>query len=135
VVAEVDSSQLEEIDDNDDLGENRMAADPQHDPNKLEDIVPATCQRALNCGNRKGLQDKVAADRSSGVLGGFIAFEEMINVDDLENPEHDPVDIDEDGVQSKRSTMAVEDLVASKVAVDGGMVDVVEGGDELQDER
>jgi hypothetical protein len=90
---------------------------------------------ALNCGSRRGLQDKVAADRSSGVLGGFIAFEEMINVDDLENPEHDPVDIDEDGVQSKRSTMAVEDLVASKVAVDGGMVDVVEGGDELQDER
>jgi len=112
-VAEIDGSQIKEIGDEGNLGDDGMTADPEHDPYKLKDVV----------------QNEVASHGSGRIDGGFIAAEQVPDVDNLQNPEHNPVDGNEGMAQRKRSSVRVEVFVMSKVTAE-----VVKGGDELQDE-
>lgn len=74
VVAEVQGRQIEEVDDEHDLGPDEVRADKEHDEGKVEEVV----------------DDEVAAD-AGGVVNGFGgAREEVRDVAELEDEEDDP---------------------------------------------
>ena len=60
----------------------------------------------------------------------------MPDVNDLQDPEYDPINSDKDVAQRERSgVVAMGGPVMAMIAVDRGVVDVANSGGELQDER
>jgi hypothetical protein len=135
-VAEVDRSQLEEVDDQNYLRPDRVRADPEHDPGEVEDVEPVRLVAVLQQ-RVDNIQDEVASDRGGRVDGRLIAAEQVPDVDQLQEPKRNPVDADKDVAQGERGDVGValaEDGVVV-LAIFGGVAGVVERGNELQQER
>lgn len=84
-VAEVERGQVAEVDDQDDLGPDKVRADEEHDECELEKVV----------------KDEVRTDGGGGLDIGGVGGEEVPDVADLEEEEDDPVDGRNDRVQLK----------------------------------
>ena len=74
VVAEVERGEVEEVEDEDDLGPVEVRADEEHDKGEVEEVV----------------HDEVASHAGGGVDVGGVGREEVGNVAALEDEEHDP---------------------------------------------
>jgi len=81
------------------------------------------------------LRDEVTSHGGSRVDGSVVAPEQVPDVDDLQQPQGDPVDGDEHMAQRERSVVVAEQVVVSQGTVGGDVVDVVDGRDELDDPR
>lgn len=77
VVAEVEARQVDEVEDEDDLGPVEMRADKEHDEGEVEEVV----------------EDEVAADAGGGVDGVGVLGEQVGDVAELEDEEEDPVGV------------------------------------------
>lgn len=74
IVAEVEEGEVEEVDDQDDLGPDEVAADEEHDPGELEEVV----------------EDEVASDGGCGLDVVAVLGEEVPQVGDLGEEEGEP---------------------------------------------
>lgn len=74
VVAEVQGREVEEVQDQEQLGPCEVAADKEHDEGEMKEVVG----------------DKVTADGAGGVDGIDITREEVANVADLEDENGEP---------------------------------------------
>lgn len=77
----------------------------------------------------------MAPHGGSRVDSGLIAPKQMPDVDNLQQPQHDPVDADEHMAQRERGGAVAEQVVVASGAVGRDVVQVVEGSDELEDPR
>ena len=73
-VAEVERRQVEEVDDQDDLGPDEVGAHEEHDEGKLKEVV----------------EDEVGADGGGGIDVVGVAGEEVPDVSNLEGEENNP---------------------------------------------
>jgi hypothetical protein len=74
VVAEIKSGQVEEVDDQDDLGPDKMPANEEHDEGKLQEVI----------------EDEVAANTSSSLDMFTTLREEVPQVGDLKEEDREP---------------------------------------------
>jgi hypothetical protein len=74
IVAEVEGGKLEEIDNQNDLREDEVSADEQHDECELKEIV----------------EDKMTSDTSGGLDIGFFRGEQVPQVADLHEENDKP---------------------------------------------
>jgi len=100
-VPEVEHDKVEEVDNKQQLGQPEVTANPQHNPAKLNQVE----------------EDEVAANTSCSSNEIRIGREQMSYIANLEDPEDDPIDIDEDLVDSERS------WVSSTLAPDGAILE------------
>lgn len=77
----------------------------------------------------------MASDGGGRVDGSLVAPEQVPDVDDLQQPQCNPVDADEHMAQRERSVVVTEEVVVSRMSVGRDVVHVVEGRDELEDPR
>lgn len=73
-VTEVERGQVEEVDDQDDLGPNEVGAHEEHDEGELKEVV----------------EDEVGADRGGGVDVVGVVGEEVPDIADLKSEQDDP---------------------------------------------
>ena len=76
-VAEVQARQVEEVDDQDDLGPDEVAADEEHDEGELKEVV----------------EDEVGSNRGGGVDVVSVGGEEVPDIADLEDEQEDPKEL------------------------------------------
>jgi len=85
VVAEIKGGQVEEVDNQDDLGPDKMPADEEHDKRKLQEVI----------------EDEVASNPSSRLNMVTVLREEVPQVSDLKEEDSEPVERGNESVQSK----------------------------------
>lgn len=90
IVAEVEGGQVEEVDNENDLGPGKVGADKEHDEGEVEEVV----------------EDEVAADGAGRVDVVGVAREEVANVAGLEDEQDDPRErttcVRTDGLEEER---------------------------------
>jgi len=86
VVSEVQGGQVEEVDDQNDLGPDEVSSDEEHDESELQHIV----------------EYEVAANPRCCIDPVDISREKVRNISDLEDEQGNPVDGGNDNVQSER---------------------------------
>lgn len=74
IVAEIQRREVDKVEDDDELGPAKVAADKEHDKGKVQQIV----------------EDKVAPDAGSGVANVCVFGKEVHDVAKLEDKEADP---------------------------------------------
>lgn len=75
VVAKVQRAEVGKVEDQDDLGNGKVAVDKEQHKDDVEDVV----------------EDEVAADAGCGVDDVGVAREERGGISELKDEEHDPV--------------------------------------------
>lgn len=116
-MAEIQHRQVEKVEDENNLGPDKVRAHKEHDKGKVEEVV----------------EDEVAADAGGPVDGLGDAGEEVGDVAELHDEEDDPVDVAEDGVHGEGGAVEVvlvPDAAADGVAVLGLVDDIVDGDDD-----
>lgn len=111
VVAEVQRAEVEEVEDEDQLGPAEIGPHKEHDEGKVEKVV----------------EDEVAAHAGGGVDVVGIAREETADVAGLEDEQENPVDVGNDKVHGEGGgveVVLVPEPLADVVAV-LGCVDIV----------
>lgn len=103
-VPEVKRAQVEKVDSQDQLAPPKVAAGPEHDKGRSQQVV----------------EDEVRADIGGGGDALGVAGEEALQVADLEDEQGDPVDAGQDGVELEGGG------VGAVLAPDGSGVAVVE---------
>lgn len=86
---EIERGEVEEVDDQHELGNPEMSVHPEHDEAKVEQVV---------C-------NKVGTDIGSGV--DILARVEMVHVGNLKSNQDDPVDVDDDMIQRERGWVEI----------------------------
>lgn len=144
IVAKVEPREVDEVDDEDQLGPDKVGADKEHDKCKVKKVI----------------ENEVAADTGGSVGTVGIAREEVGNVSDLQDEEanplypsvsraHDregvasrgndePVNVGEDMVHGKGAgveVVLVPEAVANGEAIVGLVDGVVDGDDDGQEPR
>lgn len=75
VVAEVERGEVEEVDDEYDLGPDEVGANEEHDKGEVQQVV----------------KDKVATDAGSSIDVVGILGKEVADIADLQDEKHDPI--------------------------------------------
>lgn len=120
VVAEVERREIEEVENENNLGPVEMRLDKEHDKGEMEEIV----------------QDEVASDAGGGIDDVRVAREEVAYVTSLEDEEENPVDGGDGGIQGKGraiQSIQVPEASANVVAIVRLVQGVVDGDDDRQD--
>lgn len=119
VVAEVEGAQVEEVDNQNQLGPVEVRANEEHDEGKVEEVV----------------DDEVASNARRGVHDVRIRGEKMANVASLQDEENDPVDGGDDRVHGKGTgveRVLVPNALTDRVAIVRRVNGVVDGDDDGQ---
>lgn len=119
VVAEVERGEVEEVENDNDLGPGKVRADKEHDKGKVEEVV----------------EDEVATDAGGGVRRLGRLGEEVTNVAGLQHEENDPVDGGDDRVHGEGrrvQVVLVPDALANREAIVGRVHRVVNRDDDGQ---
>lgn len=87
VVTEVERGEVEEVDDQHNLGPNIMSTHEQHDPGESQEVV----------------NDEVTTNTCSSIDIVSVARKQVPDISDLRNEENDEVDVDNDRVQGEWS--------------------------------
>jgi hypothetical protein len=120
VVAEVQRREVEEVEDENDLGPVEVGADKEHHKRKVQQVVG----------------DEVASNAGGGVHMGRVGREEVSNVAALEDEENDPEDGGNDRVHGEGARVEgvlVPDALPDGVAIMRGVNGVVDGDDDGED--
>lgn len=119
VVAEVEGAEVEEVDDENQLGPAKMRTNEEHHECKVEEIVG----------------DEVRSNAGGGIDVVGVGGEEVGDVAELHDEEDDPVDVGKDTVHGERGRVEVvliPDTLADGVAILGRVHIVVDGNDDGQ---
>ena len=119
VVAEVQGAQVEEVENEQQLGPAKVGSNEEHDEAKVEEVV----------------DDEVGAHTRSGVHVVGIGGEEVRNVAKLHDEENDPVDVGNDivhGEGSRVQVVLVPNALTDGVAIVRGVDVVVDGDNERE---
>jgi len=84
-VAEVEGGQIEEVDNQNDLGPNEVGANEEHDEREMQEVV----------------ENEMASNTSSSLNVGIVTREEVPCVTNLKEEKSEPIKRGDQGIESK----------------------------------